>query len=341
MLKKINIDILNIILIFISLFLAIILPFKLFLWSYAILGPMHYLTEINWLKQKSFFIKQKNLIWIIFAIGIILQIPSISFYTPIILDFIYNNNIAYNTYTFVYPYLSLILIFSICFSIALTYYNKARPLWIYLFSSLLVAYIIFQNDEISLFIRVFIPSLIHVYIFTILFMLYGAIKENSKLGFLSVFIVSTIPLIIYLLPDNVFITNVSQVAKERLVSINFNSLIDYIAVFFNRIETGQKLSLESLYAIKIQVFIAFAYTYHYLNWFSKTTKIGWNHSIDKKRLFILTVFWLFTTGLYYYNYKAGFVVLLILSSLHVVLEFPLNYTSIKEITNFFKKKILN
>ena len=38
-----------------SLVIAFSLPFWLFLFSYAVLGPLHYLTEISWLRKKNFF----------------------------------------------------------------------------------------------------------------------------------------------------------------------------------------------------------------------------------------------------------------------------------------------
>ena len=52
-----KIDILNVALVIMSLFIAIKLPFELFLFSYAFLGPLHYLTEINWLHKKKYFEK--------------------------------------------------------------------------------------------------------------------------------------------------------------------------------------------------------------------------------------------------------------------------------------------
>lgn len=55
-----KIDLLNIGLIALSLIIAIMLPFRLFLFSYAILGPLHYLTEINWLKDKNYFLSQSS-----------------------------------------------------------------------------------------------------------------------------------------------------------------------------------------------------------------------------------------------------------------------------------------
>ena len=74
-------------------------------------------------------------------------------------------------------------------------------------------------------------------------------------------------------------------------------------------------------------FIAFAYTYHYLNWFSKTSIIRW-HQMGGRRLVIIGALWLASVGLYLYDFKLGFKVLFYLSITHVYLEFPLNHLSI-------------
>ena len=74
-------------------------------------------------------------------------------------------------------------------------------------------------------------------------------------------------------------------------------------------------------------FIAFAYTYHYLNWFSKTQIIKW-HEIPKQQLVTVIAIWVSSVLLYAYNYKTGLMVLYFLSMLHVLLEFPLNYSTI-------------
>src|SRR5207244_480970 len=70
--------------------------------------------------------------------------------------------------------------------------------------------------------------------------------------------------------------------------------------------------------------IAFAYTYHYLNWFSKTSIIKW-HEIPKSRTAVIIALWLCALGLYGYSYQIGMIVLYFLSVLHVMLEFPLNH----------------
>ena len=46
-------------LIIISCIVAFFIPFELFLFSYGILGPLHYLTEIGWLHKKNYFTKGK------------------------------------------------------------------------------------------------------------------------------------------------------------------------------------------------------------------------------------------------------------------------------------------
>jgi hypothetical protein len=74
-------------------------------------------------------------------------------------------------------------------------------------------------------------------------------------------------------------------------------------------------------------FVAFAYTYHYLNWFSKTSIIQW-HKVPKSTLAIVIVLWVASILIYAYDYMVGLKWLFLLSFLHVLLEFPLNYRSV-------------
>ena len=79
--------------------------------------------------------------------------------------------------------------------------------------------------------------------------------------------------------------------------------------------------------IMLMRFIAFAYLYHYLNWFSKTEVIRW-HKVPKVRFIAVVVLWLAACGFYLYDYSLGLSVLFFLSFTHVLLEFPLNIVSI-------------
>lgn len=79
--------------------------------------------------------------------------------------------------------------------------------------------------------------------------------------------------------------------------------------------------------IMLMRFIAFAYLYHYLNWFSKTEVIRW-HKVPKIRFVAVIIIWLVACVLYAYDYAVGLSFLFFLSFTHVLLEFPLNITSI-------------
>jgi hypothetical protein len=83
----------------------------------------------------------------------------------------------------------------------------------------------------------------------------------------------------------------------------------------------------SCFGIMLMRFIAFAYMYHYLNWFSKTEVIRW-HKVPKIRFVAVLLLWLTACALYAYNYSLGLSFLFFLSFTHVLLEFPLNMVSI-------------
>jgi hypothetical protein len=76
--------------------------------------------------------------------------------------------------------------------------------------------------------------------------------------------------------------------------------------------------------------IAFAYLYHYLNWFSKTSIIKW-HEITQSRAVAILGLWLAGGLVYLYDYRLGLGLFYILSMLHVFLEFPLNHQTFVDI----------
>jgi hypothetical protein len=76
--------------------------------------------------------------------------------------------------------------------------------------------------------------------------------------------------------------------------------------------------------------IAFAYTYHYLNWFSKTSIIGW-HQVPRRRAVAILAAWIAGVAVYLHDYRAGFALFYLLSIAHVMLEFPLNHQTISGI----------
>src|SRR5207244_3882682 len=67
-------------------------------------------------------------------------------------------------------------------------------------------------------------------------------------------------------------------------------------------------------AIAVMRFIAFAYLYHYLNWFSKTKIIRW-HEVSKARLAGVLGLWAGAIAAYLIDYDLGVKLLFTLSAL--------------------------
>jgi len=330
-----RIDLLNIFLIALSLVLAIKVPFELFLVSYAVLGPLHYLTEINWLKEKSFFLKSNGR-WVL-ILTIIVSLMSLSY---IIVHLPYDFNdlilkvIRYIAYLNPIFFISLFL-----FSISLVFFRKTIDLIIFLLLSFSISLILSEYIPSYIFaLGIFIPTLIHVYLFTILFIIYGSINSKSKLAMLNALLLLIVPILIFNLSLDSDFYAISAKTSENIS----NSGVSRINLIVSKI-FDPSVVFEDLYTtgigIKIQIFIAFAYTYHYLNWFSKTSVIGWRKNLNKKKLSLIVIIWLISIIIYSYDYRTGFIVLFFLSSLHVIMEFPLNIITIKALFSFLRNRI--
>jgi hypothetical protein len=76
--------------------------------------------------------------------------------------------------------------------------------------------------------------------------------------------------------------------------------------------------------------LSFVYTYHYLNWFIKAEVIRWA-DVPKSRLALVATLSIVATAFYFYDYVLGFALLLSLSLTHVLLEFPLNSVSVRQL----------
>ena len=76
--------------------------------------------------------------------------------------------------------------------------------------------------------------------------------------------------------------------------------------------------------------LSFVYTYHYLNWFIKAEVIRWA-DVPKARLALIAALSLASSAFYFYDYVLGFALLLSLSLMHVLLEFPLNSVSLRQL----------
>jgi hypothetical protein len=304
---------LNIGLMGVSCLVAFYLPFELFLFAYAILGPAHYLTEISWLHERNYFTKGKRdylllgvLSVLIFVCGYVLK--DVKYFQDrerwITLS---------NSFVFIAFFSALILV--------LLKDRFARIVGV-----ALVCVVALVAKNFYLIFSIFLPTLIHVYVFTGMFILYGALKSRSRSGYLSFAVFLLCPLLFVFIDVSPFMISPYAHKTYLYFRVINEKLYDLFKPTNGQVVDFRAMLFDSSLGIKIMRFIAFAYTYHYLNWFSKTTVIQW-HKISRLRMSIIAGIWVVSIALYIYDYKLGFDWLFLISVLHVFLEFPLNHTS--------------
>ena len=332
---KLTVDLLNTFLILIALFIAYLLPFELFLISYALLGPLHYLTEINWIKDKSYFVKEKYWLQLCVVMALLIAIPAL-----IGLDFIKNSlsKSIISIVDSVKPYTNMAIFLCLVAAFIAIFIKRNYLKVIVFFGMGILSFFLIKVSNFNLIIGIFLPTLIHVYVFTLLFMWYGTLKQSTKVGSFNVILLAAVPVIVYLLPSYDSWKVLSEYVKSTYVESKFYLLNVYTSKTIGASD-GSNFNFSDIITGKIQLFISFAYTYHYLNWFSKTTVIGWHKNINKTKLFALLTIWIVSVALYAYNFKLGLILLLFLSFMHVFLEFPINIISIKEIVKHYTKKL--
>jgi hypothetical protein len=287
-----QINAINLGLMLVSAAIAWVVPFELLLISYAVLGPLHYLTEISWLHDRAYFTTGRYDAAALVVLGG--------------LGFLAN-------YTALVPWKGwaiLALAVSVAFAFA-----ADRRIKLTLLVAGMVATIAFQYWRAGwLFLFLLLPTVIHVYVFTGLFILHGNLKSHSRWGYasLAVFLACGAALVLYRPPAAAYAIS----ERTGALANEFSGVVEQLTTSF-----GIPFDWDNVAAIGR--FLAFAYTYHYLNWFSKTEIIGW-HAVSRARLTVIGVVYAAALGLYAYDYHVGFVALFGLSFTHVLLELPLD-----------------
>jgi hypothetical protein len=347
----------NIGLMLISCVAAFIMPFEVFLFAYAFMGPLHYLTEISWLHDRQYFTKGKYDYLVLVAIGLFITFEYVAYKNGF-----WPFNSAENKEMAAGWNLGDRLLFLAFFGAIIMAFVKNLYLKIFaLFFVFLFSIVALQpkgdgeeTSNLEYVFTSFVPTLIHVYLFTGLFILFGALKARSKSGLWSfvVFVLCPI-LLITLFKDKSFVS-VTQYGmdaygdfdkRDGFFDLNFSIFNNFSnfsvdpTLYQGKTEKEANEIAEGVWknhiyfsqaGILLMRFIAFAYMYHYLNWFSKTEIIRW-HKVPKIRFVVVIVLWLASLALYKYDYAVGLRWLFFLSFCHVLLEFPLNFVSIKGI----------
>lgn len=320
-----RVDYLNIALILLSAILAFQFPLELFIVAFVFLGPLHYFTEINWLDKKNYFIDgpKRLWLWIGLSASILLMIPKFYFFlSGHTSGELYDAMVTFNTWTNACYFLSFVA------AVGFVMIRK-RIYWVALLIPAFAVAVLFNaNPMYSSLIGLFLPTIIHVYFFTLIFMIYGAKKSKSGPGFFSVILALLIPAIIFGIdiPGDAF--QFSNWMKDTYVSTGMYRTPLKTAEFFGW-KNENSFNFNQTLELQLMTFLSFIYLYHYLNWFSKTSLIQWHKSLTIKRSILIAGTWASLLVLLYFNFEMGLWIAILFSTIHVILEFPLNILSIK------------
>lgn len=289
---------LNSLLMLLSLAVATVLPFELFLFAYAILGPAHYLTQISWLHDRNYFTTGRYDALFLLLLSV-----------PLALRFYFGQGgFEGLMWDGLFGGTALVAAAGMVW--------LKRPFHKLALGTLGVVCtaILCRVDGIALFFSLFVPSLVHVYLFTGAFIAYGNLKSRSVSGWISmgIFVMCGLFFFVVELPASGPVTEYIRAAMDRLAVIPR----EFITLF------GMDPNAATF--TKVMRFIAFAYTYHYLNWFTKTRVIGWG-DIPRSRALVIVALWMLSVAVFIIDYRIGVSALFTLSLIHVFFEFPLNH----------------
>jgi hypothetical protein len=348
-----KINYLNIGLMFLSMIAAFVMPFEVFLFAYAFLGPLHYLTEISWLHDRKYFSTGKYDFLILLGVGCLLGYSDIaqtydfhSSFTQMFFELNLGDKLILLAFisSLLFILVKNVLVKGVLIVILFGFIDGwFAPNYTNAFGNE-----VFKPNYVTFAMTSLLPTLFHVYLFTGLFMLFGALKSRSKTGLLSVACFVAVPFVlIYVLP-NTTLFEITTYGKDSyfaegngFYNLNFQILKEFELVDMP-VESGFTDVFDRPYVdplkafpvifystpgVLLMRFIAFAYLYHYLNWFSKTEIIRW-HKVPKIRFIAVLLIWIAACLVYLIDYGLGLTFLFFLSFTHVLLEFPLNMMSI-------------
>jgi hypothetical protein len=286
-----------------ALAVAYVVPFELLVLSYVVLGPAHYTTEISWLHDRKYFLRDRNVAvaLVLIAIGAV-WIDNASWFGLVIWG---------------------VLIACAAFTAA----TNAGQRIVLLIVAVGLTAVMYSRWPALAVIGILLPTVIHVSVFTLVFMSMGAIRSGSA--------AQAVLIILYLLAIGLILM------VPPSASIMIPTFAEYGRDYFG----GVAPALGRLFGIRdlgldarLGAVLGFIYTYHYLNWFIKADLLRW-FDMPRARMALVGVVSVASTGLYFYDYALGFSILLALGMVHVLLEFPLNALTIRQLGDAIGKSV--
>ena len=285
---------------------AAVAPLQVFLLAYVLLGPFHYLTEIAWLKQKKFYfgdglVSPRTYAW---AAGGLALVGAADF-------------VAKRGLSFWVVGALLLLSFSV---------------WIrnvYVLAVIAVAGVVAKelSPAVVVLVAVIVPTVVHVFFFTWIFMMSGALRSKS-LGWarwVNPVLTLAIPLALVFATVHYRTPGAFWVRSE---ASSFGPFHQYLAGLLHHTMRLDASVLSDPVVAALLRLSAFAYLFHYLNWFAKVDLLQW-HKLPWRSWAVLTALYAASLGVYGFGFATGILVANFLSLLHVLLEFPLDWQALR------------
>ncbi len=289
---------------------AMIAPFHVFLLAYAALGPLHYLTEISWLHDRNYFTRREvPRRWWLSLVGVAIVVLAFGYISS---DLLHKP---------VPPTFEIGLVYLVFGAAAVAIYVSSGFNATIILLALAGGLVIWSGTQAYAVTAYFLVTIVHVFVFTGAFVFYGALKTRSRVAILSlaVFLACAIATVTIPMPF------AAPSGRVRELYEGFEQLNGALLRFF-----GPPGRIYEPSGAAVMRLIAFAYLYHYLNWFSKTSVIKW-HEISRMRIGAILAGWAAGEAVYLYDFRMGFALFYVLSMLHVLLEFPLNHRTFVDI----------
>jgi len=284
-------------------------PLQVFLFAYIFLGPIHYLTEMAWLRKKEFYFREG------LVSARIYMVLAVATAAMVLLQFVTHRDFSFwiiaplllvSLSVWLRNRFALLAVAMVGLALAIL----VRP-WVY-------------------FIAMIVPTLVHVYFFMGIFMISGAFRKTTA-GFAK----WVNPALLVVLPLLLLSLNMhyAQPGEFWLHSeaVSFGNMHRHlIHDLHHTMQVNDTLLGDRFMAALLRVF-AFAYLFHYLNWFAKTELLQW-HKISGRTWATVATLYVAAIGVYLWNVRIGYIVVNFLGMMHVLLEFPLNWHTMKFVT---------
>jgi len=313
---------LNMGLVLVSCAAAFVVPFELFLFSYAVLGPLHYLTQISWMHHRRYFTKSGSSSDYLLLGALAVGVATIRYFAEDL-----------------HGWMPSITFFAFGGALAMAFIKNVHAKVLAMAGVVVASFVVKGWRFYDVTFDLFLPTIVHVCLFTAAFILLGALRGRnvSGIALLGVFAACAASFFLYV-PDagGYAVSEYTRAGHSTFLGLN---------AWLSQVFLTEPISkVEAIYSstggLMIARFIAFCYTYHFLNWFSKTSVIRW-HEVPRPWLVTSVVLWLASLGLYAYDFNVGVTALFFLAILHVYLEFPLDHLTFarigKELTSLVRR----